>query len=171
MNTNPVWSNIFRRSSDATSKVTELWMKTPLFDGIPPSQCRRLMENMYPRYYKCGEPIFSEGESGAGAVLVSSGKVQIKSSGKVLAELSEGDFFGEVALVLDEPRTADAVASEDSELYFLIKQDVNEWVNRSPRHGAQLMRNVAFLLASRLKQANHHLSESTADSDRTLSDG
>jgi len=77
----------------------------------------------------------------------------------VLAELVVGDFFGEVALVLDEPRTADAVASEDCELVFLIKQDVNEWVNQTPGYGAVFMRNIAHLIATRLKRANQLLSD------------
>jgi len=114
---------------------------------------------MHPRYYKKGEAVFNQGELGAGAVLISSGKIIIKSADQVLAELEEGDFFGEVALVLDEPRTASAVASEDCELVFLIKQDVNEWINRTPRYGAVFMKNVAYLIATRLKKTNQLLSD------------
>lgn len=158
---NPFWANLFRKKSDPKSKITELWLNTPLFENVPTSICRQLVENMHPRYYKKGEAVFNEGELGAGAVLISTGKVVIKSAGKILAELEEGDFFGEIALVLDEPRTADAIASEDCELVFLIKQDVNEWISRTPRYGAVFMRNVAFLVANRLKQANHQLSQSS----------
>lgn len=157
---NPFWSNLFVKKSDVKSKITELWLQTPLFENVPTSMCRKLVENMHPRYYKKGETIFNQGELGAGAVLITAGRVTIKSADQVLAELVEGDFFGEVALVLDEPRTADAVASEDCELVFLIKQDVNEWVNRTPRYGAVFMKNIAYLIATRLKQANQLLSES-----------
>jgi len=161
-NKNPFWSNLFKQRDDVKSKITDLWLQTPLFKNVPTSTCRNLVENMHPRYYKKGEAIFNQGELGAGAVLITSGKVTIKSAEQVLAELSEGDFFGEVALVLDEPRTADAVASEDCELVFLIKQDVNEWVNRTPRYGAVFMKNIAYLIATRLKQANQLLSENSS---------
>lgn len=157
---NPIWANLFKPKTDARSKVTDLWLQTPLFKDVPTAICRRLVGNMHPRYYKKGEPIFNEGELGAGAVLISSGTVVIKSADKVLAELGEGDFFGEIALVLDEPRTANAIASKDCELFFLIKQDVNEWVNCTPQYGAVFMKNVAYLIATRLKQANSILSES-----------
>jgi CRP-like cAMP-binding protein len=156
---NPFWSNLFKKQDDAKSKITDLWLQTPLFENVPTSICRKLVENMHPRYYKKDEAIFNQGELGAGAVLITSGKVIIKSSDQVLAELAEGDFFGEVALVLDEPRTADAVASEDCELVFLIKQDVNEWVNQTPRYGAIFMKNIAHLIATRLKRANQLLSD------------
>ena len=161
----PFWSNLFNRKSDTKSKITELWLQTPLFKEVPAAMCRQLVENMHPRYYKKNEAIFHEGELGAGAVLIASGKVEIKSADKILAELEAGDFFGEIALVLDEPRTADAIASDDCELYFLIKQDVNEWLNRTPRYGAVFMRNVAFLIANRLKQVNHRLSDLAASDD------
>lgn len=165
MKKNPFWSNLFNRQDDVKTKITDLWLQTPLFKNVPTSVCRQLVENIHPRYYKKGEAIFNQGELGAGAVLISSGKVSIKSGDQELAELGEGDFFGEVALVLDEPRTADAVASEDCVLLFLVKPDVNEWINRSPRYGAIFMKNVALLIATRLKQTNQLLSDCIKDQD------
>jgi len=67
-------------------------------------------------------------------------------------------FFGEVALILDEPRTADAITTEESELIFFTHSDLEEWVKRSPRSGAQFMLNIAVVLAARLRHTNILLS-------------
>ena len=154
----PLWQNLFKPKTDRISEVTEMWMSTPLFDKIPAKECRELVKTMHPRHFKKGEKIFSSGEIGASVVLIRNGGVEMKAAEKLLAELSPTDFFGEVALILDEPRTADAIATEDSELIFFLRSDLEEWVKRSPRSGAQFMLNIATVLAARLRHTNILLS-------------
>ncbi len=154
----PFWSNFFRRKKTDTDVITSLWLATPLFQNIPLRVCRQLVQRMHPRQYRAGENIFNAGELGAGAVLIKSGKVSVQSSGKVLATLQRGDFFGEVALVNEGPRTADAIAENDCELVFLVRQEVEEWVRSSPRYGAVFMSNIAHILAGRLTKANEFMS-------------
>jgi len=156
-NNHPLWQNIFRHKDDDLTAVCRLWSSTPLFSDIPESCIRRLVKNMHPRLYKKGDKIFTTGDIGAGAVLIKSGEINIMASDTVLATLHTGDFFGEVALVVDEPRTADAVASTDCELIFFLRPDLEEWVHNSPRQGAQLLANISRILAGRLRQANNML--------------
>jgi len=159
MNSNhPLWQNLFRPKEDRTSEVTDMWMSTPLFEKITKRECRDLVKTMHPRHYKKGEMVFSSGDIGASIVLIRSGGIEIKATEKLLAELVAGDFFGEVALIIDEPRTADAIASEDSELIFFLRTDLDEWVKRSPKSGAQFMLNIATVLAARLRHTNILLS-------------
>ena len=154
----PLWQNLFKPKTDRISEVTEMWMSTPLFDKIPARECRELVKNMHPRHFKKGEKIFSSGEIGASVVLIRNCGVEMKAAEKLLAELNPADFFGEVALILDEPRTADAIATDDSELIFFLRSDLEEWVKRSPRSGAQFMLNIATVLAARLRHTNILLS-------------
>ena len=157
-NQNPLWENLFRRKEDRNSEVTSMWMDTPLFDNISKRECSDLVKTMHPRQYKKDENIFSSGDIGASIVLIRSGNIEIKASDKILAELQVGDFFGEVALIVDEPRTADAIATEDSELIFFLRSDLEEWVQRSPKNGAQFMLNISRVLAARLRHTNILLS-------------
>lgn len=150
----PLWQNLFRPQGDRITEVTDLWMTTPLFENIPKHKCRELVKDMHPRQYEKGEKVFNSGDIGASVVLIRHGGVDIKAGEKLLAELREGDFFGEVALIIDEPRTADAVATEDSELIFFLRSDLEEWIQRSPTHGAQFMLNIAKVLAARLRHTN-----------------
>jgi len=154
----PLWHNLFRKKEDRISEVTDMWMSTPLFDKITRRECRDLVKTMHPRHYKKGEMVFNSGDIGASIVLIRSGGIEIKATDKLLAELVGGDFFGEVALIIDEPRTADAIACEESELIFFLRSDLEEWVKRSPRSGAQFMLNIATVIAARLRHTNILLS-------------
>ncbi len=154
----PLWHNLFRKKEDRVTQVTEMWMATPLFEKISRRECRELVRTMHPRHYKKGEMVFNSGDIGASIVLIRSGSIEIRAAEKLLAELAAGDFFGEVALIIDEPRTADAIATEDSELIFFLRSDLEEWVKRSPKSGAQFMLNIATVLAARLRHTNILLS-------------
>ena len=154
----PFWRNLFRKNSDQTHEITEMWMQTPLFENIPYSRCHELVSNMHPREYKANETIFNAGDIGASVVLIRHGEVDIKTGDQTLAQLIDGDFFGEIALIIDEPRTAKAVATVKSELIFFLRSDLDEWIQRSPKDGAQFMLNISRILAARLKQTNQLLS-------------
>ncbi len=159
MNTkHPLWQNLFRHKDDRISEVTDMWMATPLFDKISTRECRNLVKTMHPRQYKTGELVFNSGDIGTSIILIRSGEIEIKAAENLLAELTMGDFFGEVALVIDEPRTADAIAVKESELIFFLRSDLEEWVKRSPKNGAQFMLNIATVLAARLRHTNILLS-------------
>jgi CRP-like cAMP-binding protein len=150
----PLWSNLFRKPQTRTDLVADLWAQTPLFEGIPSKVLRRLAKNMPPRYYDSGESIFKIDDRGAGVALIKSGKVKVFTGDTVLAELGPGDFFGEVALVLDERRTANAIASEATELVYFLRSDLQEWLEQSPRYGSLFAINLSRVLAGRLRNAN-----------------
>lgn len=154
-----LWRNIFRRHDPWYDSVAELWSRTPLFNDISNREIRRLSQSMHLRHFDADEVIFRVNELGAGAAMILSGKVAIKTHGVTLAELGPGDFFGEVSLVLDELRTADAVAVEKSELVFFLRIDLDEWITRSPHYGAILSKNLAYILAERLQYANRVIAE------------
>lgn len=159
MKKHPYWSNSFRSHGDPFQTLVKLWQQTPLFKDIPDRQCRDLCHGLLPRRYQADEYIFRQDEIGIGAVLITQGRIAIRYDGTTLAELEPGDFLGEVALVSEEPRTADAVALVDTELYFLLRPSVDEWMQRSPRHGIVFLRNLSSVLASRLRETNQILSQ------------
>lgn len=157
--TSSVWGSLFRAREPWYEEVTALWAKTPFFQDVPLREIRKLARNMHPRQYSAGEYIFRYGDQGAGAAMIKSGHVEISYEGTNLASLQPGDFFGEIALVLDERRTADAIAVEPCELIFFLRPDLDEWIARSPQHGAKLSNNLAHVLAKRLLHANHMLAK------------
>ncbi|MDH5407851.1 MAG: cyclic nucleotide-binding domain-containing protein [Gammaproteobacteria bacterium] len=154
-----LWSNLFRKRNPITDHIIDMWSTTPLFRDIPKREILQLVRDMPPRNYAPNEYIFHSGDQGAGAAIILSGKVHIRSGEVLLAELKEGDFFGEIALVLDVPRTADAIAVEDTELLFFLRPELEDWLSRSPYFAGRLGSNLAYVLAQRLIQANKSLEQ------------
>lgn len=156
---NPLWHNLFRRHKSREQQIADLWMQTPIFNGLSRRRCLSMAREMHLRTFKSGERVFAQGEVSVGIALVLSGRVKISSGQQTLAEASPGDFFGEIALVMDDTRTADAQALEDTELVFFLRPNLNELVDEKPREGAKVLKNVAQVLAQRLKKTNDLLSQ------------
>ena len=155
----PSWHNWFRPRPGLIEEIAGLWAATALFRDIPAREVRKLASSMQPRIYRSGEAVFEKGDLGAGAVLILSGEVSIRAGEVELARLGRGDFFGEVALVSDERRTARALAdAAETRLVFLMQAELEEWIDRSPRMGARFALNLASVLADRLRRTNDMVS-------------
>ena len=158
----PLWFNFFAPKDDPTTELCKLWKETSLFEGIPEKSLRQLVDNMHSRSFQAGETIFSAGELGAGAIMIRSGGVAIHAGDNPLTELTRGDFFGEIALVVNEPRTATATAQQDSELVFFLQTTLQEWMEHSTHHGARFVLNLSRVLAARLRHANAQIENASS---------
>ncbi len=151
---NIFWSNIFRSGDSELQTITRLWQATPLFKDIPERHIELLCAQMHLRQFKAGETVFTQGDQGAGVILVLEGEVRIMAKTIELARLESGDFFGEIGLARTERRTADAISVSASQLVYFLKQDLEEWIEHQPRLGARFLMNLSATLAERLYQAN-----------------
>lgn len=158
----PIWSNFFRNNHGWVRRTSAVCERNPLFSGVPPKAIRWLVSRMHLRQYEEGEVVFHMGDPGAGAVLVLSGCVKIKVRDVLVAELVEGDLFGEVALASSLPRTAEAVSVSFCELVFFLRSDLEEWRETSPKQAAILLVNLSNMLAHRLMEANKQYSHSSS---------
>jgi CRP/FNR family transcriptional regulator, cyclic AMP receptor protein len=90
----------------------------PFFDRLSKRQLKRVSDIIFERTYAIDESIFEEGQPGAAMFLILDGKVAIEicreTSTTQLAVLEKGAFFGEMALLDDTPRSANARALEHS---------------------------------------------------------
>jgi CRP/FNR family cyclic AMP-dependent transcriptional regulator len=151
---NIFWSNIFKKNNAEIKTIARLWQNTPLFQDIPARHIGFLSGNMHLRNYKPEEMIFRSGDQGAGVIMVLEGAVKVMADKVTLAELSVGDFFGEIALAATDNRTADAYSVGNSTLVYFLKQDLEEWIEYEPRLGARFLMNLSSTLARRLYEAN-----------------
>lgn len=108
----------------AMAMKREFIEKVPFFQGASPQLIREIAVELRPVLIRPGEYVFRAGEMGRHIYFISGGTVEvIDSDGQtVLATLTEGDFFGEIALLLHRPRSASIRAVDFCDLYSLDKE-------------------------------------------------
>ena len=117
---------------------------------------------MHLRRFRPGEEVFREGEPGVGMYIIRSGGVDIFQRGEDgseqhLAHLETGDFFGELALLDEAPRSATARATESTELWGIFRPDLMDLIQRDPRLGLKIVLPLARLVGERLRRTNELL--------------
>jgi CRP/FNR family transcriptional regulator, cyclic AMP receptor protein len=126
-----------------------------LFAGFADEDLSIIAACLVPGTYGRGELIFRQGDPGTSLYVIERGQVKIRllsAQGQelMLAILGPGDFFGELAVLDGEPRSADAVALEPSRLLVLQRQDLRRDLEARPRIAVQLL----SALSRRLRQAD-----------------
>lgn len=138
--------------------VEQLLANSPLFAGLGQGELTALARTAQRLEYEPEEAIFHVNSLGDGLYLLASGRVKVvvpSPEGKeiILATLGPGAFFGELALVDDEPRSASVVAELPSVVYRIHRNDFSRLLDAHPSIARALLRE----LARRLRRANAHM--------------
>jgi len=99
-----------------------LLQSIPIFSRLPAPQLEGLARALTPVSYATGETVMREGDPGDFYCAVARGRMEVSHAGRVVAQLSRGEGFGEIALLEDVPRTATVTALEPTEAYRLGKE-------------------------------------------------
>jgi CRP/FNR family transcriptional regulator, cyclic AMP receptor protein len=147
-------SRVSGTSAGASAK--DLLARLPLFQGLSPADLDDVLRHVRLRGYSRGTTIFHKDDPGALLYVILKGAVSItlpSSEGKdlVLSILSAGDFFGELSLFDEEPRSATAIAVEDdTQTLILPREDFLDLVRSHPEMAVHIM----ALLSRRLREAD-----------------
>ena len=118
-----------------TSVICEFLKEFPLFEDLTPNTLAEVADQMMIHEADAGEMVLRQGDPGDLFYLIRSGRVEVRvqedGSDKKVAELQQGQYFGEAALITDEPRNASIVALEDSVFYALGKDDFRAVLEQS----------------------------------------
>lgn len=98
----------------------DLLARVPLLSTLSPAEHARIAEALVPVSYAPGETILRQGESGQEFFILAEGRTDILIDGQLVNSLVPGDFFGELALLTNEPRTATVVAAEGGACQCLV---------------------------------------------------
>src|SRR4051812_45727874 len=124
--------------ADHSNEITlEALRSVPLFSSLDDSAAKALRSLLAVRDLPPGTPLFCAGDSGDSMYLIEDGKIRISvfdADGReiTLADLARGDFFGEMAILDDKPRSADATSVEESRVYVLSSDDFHSFVRQEP---------------------------------------
>lgn len=111
--------------------------KSSLFEELNPEERDAVVSEMTLETYNEGDIVITEGETGSSLYIVASGEVKVYTRGQkgeniFLANLEEGDFFGEVSVLTGKPRTATITAATRTELLKLDKDKLDSLVEKHP---------------------------------------
>ncbi|MCM2268065.1 MAG: cyclic nucleotide-binding domain-containing protein [Elusimicrobiales bacterium] len=150
--------NLFSRLYDEEILCKLAFLKSiSLFDGIKKRHLIHVLENLQERTYLKGETIFTQGDIGRALFIVFSGKIALARVDKttqkseVIAEVNQGEFFGEMALLEEMPRTATAYALEDTKIFMLFKIKLESLLFARPAIGVNIAAQLAKIMSARLR--------------------
>jgi len=135
----------------------EFLKKTTLFSGLTDKEITSVLGTAKERSFAAGDEIIEEGkEGGRGFYLLLDGSAEARKGDTVLATYSPGDYFGEMALLLDDtPRTADVVATSDTTCLVITQWDLRALIKSHPDLGVKMMAE----LARRLRDTDAKISD------------
>src|SRR4026207_1873062 len=147
----------YREARVALSPM-EVLRKVPLFSGLSESDLAAFADLTRERSYPKGSVIVFEDDPGDALFLVAAGQVKvvlIAEDGRevILSVLGEGSFFGEMAGLDEEPRSAHVIAMEDSSLLVLRREDFHARLRSSPEVAISLLKEIS----RRLRRADEKI--------------
>ena len=135
----------------------EALTRVPLFAPLEPAERERLADEMHELEFEAGSTIIRQGERGARVLaffVVVDGEAAVVRDGDVVARLGPGDFFGEIGLFRDVPRTATVRAETDVRCFAFSAWDFRRCVQGHPQIAWQLLETLAERVAANEEVAN-----------------
>jgi CRP/FNR family transcriptional regulator, cyclic AMP receptor protein len=146
-------------------RFASLLNQIPLFESLSEADCEALAERLTERSYAAHEQVFARGTSGSSMYIVLSGAVQIYIEGEgvasprvVLKEARAGEYFGELSLFDDKPRSASVEATIPAVLLELTRDVLSDHMAKSPKAAISVLSEMA----ARLRETNALVSQRAA---------
>jgi uncharacterized membrane protein len=140
-----------------------LLSRIPMFEDLIIEDLHALARSLAERPFRAGQMIMHQGDAGSSMFIVAQGHVNIHLPGEAsrrisLKDITDGEYFGELALFDDKPRSASAVATTDAVLLELDRGTLERYLTTRPHAAMVLLRT----LSTRLRETNEMLSQRAA---------
>lgn len=171
MSESAIWKNIFSSRGVREGTTEAALRNVPAFTILSPRELKEVAAIVHKREYQSGEPVFYQGDPGLGMYIIQEGEVAISIAEKdgarrELAVLREGDFFGEIALLDESPRSASAICKTDCSLIGFFRPDLFELIDKNSRLGLKIVLKLAEIVAARLRTTDTEISRLRSQLDR-----
>ena len=143
--------------------ATPLLRSIPLFEGLSREDLEALSGALERREFPAGAMIFSIGDTGSAMYIVESGELNIHLPGEAsqrisLKDIARGEYFGELALFDEKPRSASVLATTNTVLLELQRKTLEDYLERRPGAAMAILRTMG----ERLRETNTLLSARAA---------
>jgi CRP/FNR family transcriptional regulator, cyclic AMP receptor protein len=135
--------------------VIPMLQEVPLFSSLEKKGLSSIANSAAKKSYNVGDKIAKEGEKAITFYLILNGAVEVRRKDKVLAKLGRGQFFGEMALFDNQPRSADVVAAEPTTCILLTSWALAGVIGANPKIATQIIAE----LVRRLRESDRALTE------------
>jgi CRP/FNR family cyclic AMP-dependent transcriptional regulator len=129
------------------SDRTDLLRRVPLFSDLERRELEDIAKSMKERTFPAGETVTDEGTGGVGFFVIEDGTAKVSVHGEERAQLGPGDYFGEIALIAESPRTATIVAESDLRCLGMTFWDFRPLVEENGRIAWKLLQVLAKRLS------------------------
>ncbi len=123
--------------------AVDLLKQVPLFSDLDNKELEEIAGSMKQRSFSSGQQIAVEGESGVGFFVIEDGDARVTVHGDEVRRLGPGDYFGEIALIAQSPRTATVTAETDLKTYGMTFWDFRPLVEETPGIAWKLLQSFA----------------------------
>jgi len=117
--------------------------KVPLFAGLDNKELQEIARSMRERKFKAGDTVTQEGAGGVGFFIVEEGQADVSIGGESKGTVGPGDYFGEIALINESPRTATLTARTDMLCYGMTPWDFRPLVESNSTIAWKLLTAMA----------------------------
>ena len=135
--------------------VAAMLGQAPIFAALTERQLKSLAKTAKVVAYPANAAIVKKGEPGIGLYLLLAGQAEVRQGDRTLAKLGAGQFFGEMTLLDDQPRSADVVAVTPAECAVLSRWEFWGFAKGEP----EVLQAVLKEMARRLRETNRSLSD------------
>ena len=121
----------------------DMLKKVPLFSGLDNKELDQIASSMRERRFKAGDTVTQEGAGGVGFFVVEDGQADVNVGGEAKGTVGPGDYFGEIALINESPRTATLTARTDMVCYGMTPWDFRPLVESNSNIAWKLLTAMA----------------------------
>ena len=122
---------------------TDMLRKVPLFAGLDEKELQEIANSMRERRFSAGDTVTQEGAGGVGFFVVEEGRADVSVGGETKGSVGPGDYFGEIALINESPRTATLTAATDMVCYGMTPWDFRPLVESNSTIAWKLLTAMA----------------------------
>jgi len=129
-----------------TSQLVKRLKKVTILGALSEAQLRALAKWTKVFAFENGETVVNQGDGGNGLYLILEGAAEVRRGNRVLARLGAGQFFGEMSLFDNQPRSADVVAVRPSKLAVLSKWEFWGYAASQPEVVLRILEEMSLRL-------------------------